>query len=84
MVDSGHMEIEEYVKGALENDQLWGEEIPVSVFEEEFNLTWEEIKTRLDSVSVLWMGRAHHLRDLYRISVDDILGVMITFDRPKF
>ncbi|NHI84219.1 MAG: hypothetical protein EAX81_07955 [Candidatus Thorarchaeota archaeon] len=78
------MEIEEYVKGALENDQIWEEEIPVSVFEEEFNLEWEEIKTRLDSVRVLWMGQMYLLKDLYKISVDDALGVTITFDKPKY
>lgn len=72
------------MKGALENDQIWGEEIPVSVFEEEFNLGWEEIKTRLDSVMVLWMGQVYPLKDLYRISLDDILGVMITFEKPKY
>ena len=76
------MEPSEYFKGALENDQIWEEELPVSILEEEFGLGWGEIESQLQSVKILWNGREHDLKDLYRTSMDDVLGTMIIFEKP--
>lgn len=72
----------EYFKGALENDQIWNEELPVSVLEEEFGLEWNEIEEQLKTVKILWNGQKHDLKNLYCTSNDDLLGTTITFEKP--